>query len=190
MSKRFHHQNVSRRTLLRGTAGATVALPFLDVMRESEAKTPGDSSPGRAVFCMWGLGLNGRDFTPKETGRDYALTPILKPLQTHRDDLTVISGLKLTHSGGHGGDRTFLTGTNTHDAGSKLRVSADQELAAEIGQDTRFRSLVLGVKRGTGFGNPQDHTLSWSKNGTPLPAENRPHVLFDRLFGPSTDSSD
>lgn len=186
MSKRFHHQNVSRRTLLRGTAGATVALPFLDVMRESEAKTPGDSSPGRAVFCMWGLGLNGRDFTPKETGRDYALTPILKPLQTHRDDLTVISGLKLTHSGGHGGDRTFLTGTNTHDAGSKLRVSADQELAAEIGQDTRFRSMVLGVKRGTGFGNPQDHTLSWSKNGTPLPAENRPHVLFDRLFRPDS----
>jgi len=88
----------------------------------------------------------------------------------------------------NGGDRTFLTGTNTHDAGSKLRVSCDQERTAAIGNDTRYRSLVLGIRRGTGFGNPQDHTLSWSSNGMPLPAENRPHILFDRLFRP--DSKD
>lgn len=178
---------ITRRTLLRGAAGVTLALPFLDIMTDTAraAKSP-EGFPGRAVFCMWGLGLNGRDFTPKETGRDYRLTPILKPLAAHREDLTVISGLKLTHSGGHGGDRTFLTGTNTHDPGSKLRVSCDQELAAAIGKDTRYRSLVLGIRRGTGFGNPQDHTLSWSKNGTPLPAENRPHILFDRLFRPDS----
>jgi hypothetical protein len=167
----------------------TLSLPLLDVMAEpASAKESLSSAPGRAVFCMWGLGLNGRDFTPSESGRDYSITPILKPLESHRDDFTVISGLKLTHSGGHGGDRTFLTGTNTHDAGSKLRVSCDQELAKAIGNETRYRSLVLGIRRGTGFGNPQDNTLSWSKHGTPLPAENRPHLLFDRLFRP--DSKD
>lgn len=135
---------------------------------------------------MWGLGINGRDFTPKDAGNNYTITPILKPLEKHRQDFTVISGLKLTHSGGHGGDRTFLTGTNTHEAGTKLRVSCDQELAEAIGQSTRFRSLVLGIRRGTGFGKPQDHTLSWTKNGTPIPAENRPHILFDRLFRPES----
>ncbi len=172
---------LSRRTLLRG-AGITLTLPWLNVM---EAATL-SSHPKRAVFCMWGLGINGRDYTPKETGLDYALTPILKPLEAHRRDFTVISGLKLTHSGGHSGDRTFLTGTNTHKSGSKLRVSCDQELAEAVGDDTRFRSLVLGIRRGTGFGNPQDHTLSWTKNGTPIPAENRPHILFDRLFRPDS----
>lgn len=181
------HRNLTRRTLLRGAAGVSLALPFLDVMADvAQAAGEPVKIPGRAVFCMWGLGLNGRDFTPTDTGLNYKMTPIVAPLKSHRKDVTVISGLKLTHSGGHGGDRTFLTGTNTHDPGSKLRISCDQELAAAIGDGTRYRSLVLGIRRGTGFGAPQDNTLSWSKNGTPIPAENRPHILFDRLFRPDS----
>src|SRR5262249_55870877 len=142
--------------------------------------------PRRAVFCFFGLGLNGRDFTPPNQGLDYTTTPILKPLEGLRKDFTVISGLKLTHSGGHVGDRTFLTGTNPRSATCKFRVSCDQELAAAVGRATRFPSLTLGIKRGTGFGGNQDHTLSWSPSGTPIPAENRPHVLFDQLFRPDS----
>lgn len=194
MNIKTQHSAVSRRTFLRG-AGITLSLPWLEVMsaQAGSVATAGSLAAGeipkRAVFTMWGLGLNGRDFTPQETGADYEPSPILKPLVEHRRDFSVISGLKLTHSGGHGGDRTFLTGTNTHQAGCKLRVSCDQELAEAIGRDTRFPSLVLGIKRGTGFGNPQDNTLSWTKNGTPIPAENRPHVLFDQLFRPDTPES-
>src|SRR6185369_749441 len=70
--------------------------------------------------------------------------------------------------------------------GAKLRVSCDQELAAAIGRQTRFPSLTLGIKRGTGFGGNQDQTLSWSPSGTPIPSENRPHILFDQLFRPDT----
>lgn len=185
------HPPLRRRTLLKA-AGVTMALPWLEAMSVCArgADTAGgiaaDEIPRRSVFCMWGLGLNGRDFTPTTTGPDYELTPIMRPLDRHRRDFTVVSGLKLTHSGGHGGDRTFLTGTNTHESGSKLRISCDQELADAIGHQTRYSSLVLGIRRGTGFGNPQDNTLSWSRSGTPLPAENRPHVLFDKLFRPDT----
>lgn len=190
MNNKTTHQSLSRRSILRGTAGVSLSLPFLESLAQKAGASEQEPTfPQRAVFCMWGLGLNGRDFTPKQTGKNYELTPILEPLSAHKNDFTVISGLKLTHSGGHGGDRTFLTGTNTHEAGSQLRVSCDQELAAVIGNDTRYRSLVLGIRRGTGFGNPQDHTLSWSKNGTPLPAENRPHILFDRLFRPDSKES-
>ena len=183
--------SLNRRCFLRG-AGVAIALPWLEVMSRAAVKadTAGslaaDEIPRRSVFCMWGLGLNGRDFTPSTTGPAYQLTPILKPLERHRRDFTVVSGLKLTHSGGHGGDRTFLTGTNTHDSGCKLRISCDQELALAVGDQTRFSSLVLGIRRGTGFGNPQDNTLSWSRSGTPIPAENRPHILFDQLFRPET----
>ena len=187
MNLQTNKWQIDRRTFLRGT-GATLALPLLDAMIPA-GQAAGTVVPKRAVFTMWGLGINGRDFTPKDTGKDYTLSPILQPLAKLRDDFTVVSGLKLTHSGGHGGDRTFLTGTNTHKAGCKLRISCDQELASAIGQDTRFRSLSLGIKRGTGFGNPQDNTLSWTKSGTPIPAENRPHVLFDRLFRPDTPES-
>jgi hypothetical protein len=176
---------LSRRMFLKG-AGITLALPWLEAMSASAA-TP--AIPGRGVFCFFGLGLNGRDFTPVDTGANYKITPILKPLEALRKEFTVLSGLKLTYSGGHVGDRTFLTGTNTRSAGVKLRVSCDQELAQAIGRPTRFPSLVLGIKRGTGFGGYYDHTLSWTPAGTPLPAENRPHVLFDQLFRPDTEQT-
>jgi hypothetical protein len=180
-----------RRTFLKG-AGVTLALPWLEAMsfRSGSVLTAGSiaaaETPRRAVFCFFGLGINGRDFTPPDTGPNYTLTPILRPLEGLRRDFTVISGLRLTHSGGHVGDRTFLTGTNTRSAGARLRISCDQELAQAVGRQTRFPSLVLGVKRGTGFGGNQDQTLSWSSSGTPLPAENRPHLLFDQLFRPDT----
>ncbi|QDT36585.1 hypothetical protein Pan189_09450 [Stratiformator vulcanicus] len=173
--------------MLRGT-GVAVALPWLESMSSmsrsvvNAGEIAEHERPRRSVFSMWGLGLNGRDFTPTQTGKNWEETTILKPLSHLRDDFTIVSGLKLTHSGGHGGDRTFLTGTSTHDAGSELRISCDQELAEVVGNDTRFRSLVLGINRGTSFGNPQDNTLSWTRSGTPIPAENRPDVIFDRLF--------
>src|SRR4051812_14123475 len=132
-----------RRTFLKA-AGITLALPWLDAMSVGAGSltTAGSiaaaETPRRAVFCFFGLGLNGRDFTPADTGPDYTVTPILKPLEALRRDFTVISGLKLTYSGGHVGDRTFLTGINTRKAGAKLRVSADQELAAALGNRTRF----------------------------------------------------
>ncbi len=182
---------MSRRTFLRG-AGVSLALPWLDAMSLSRNSLCAAGSiapaetPRRAVFCFWGLGINGRDFTPANAGSNYTVTPILRPLEPHKSDFTVISGLRLTHSGGHVGDRTFLTGTNTRSAGARLRVSCDQELAAAIGRQTRFPSLALGIRRGTGFGGNQDQTLSWSASGTPIPSENRPHLLFDRLFRPDT----
>lgn len=171
----------------------TLALPWLESM--SALSRAADSAggiaegerPRRAIFCMWGLGVNGRDFTPANTGRDWKATPILKPLDHLREDFTIISGLKLTYSGGHGGDRTFLTGTSTHKADAKLRISCDQQIAEVVGKQTRFPSLVLGIRRGTGFGSGgQDNTLSWTRSGTPIPAENRPHVLFNKLFRAET----
>jgi len=182
---------LARRMFLKG-AGITLALPWLEAMgagRNSVTRAgeiAAAETPRRAVFCFFGLGLNGRDFTPVDTGRNYTAMPILKPLEKLRDDFTVVSGLKLTNSGGHTGDRTFLTGTNTRSAGAKLRVSCDQELAAAVGDATRFPSLVLGIRRGTGFGGNQDQTLAWSPSGTPIPCENRPHVVFDQLFRPDT----
>src|SRR3954471_22408126 len=186
-----HRPPMPRRTFLKG-AGIMLALPWLDVMSVRAAAVTSAGSiaateiPRRAVFSFFGLGINGRDFTPADTGLGYNLSPILKPLESLRRDFTVISGLKLTYSGGHVGDRTFLTGTNTRSPGTRLRVSCDQELAGAVGRQTRFPSLTLGIRRGTGFGGFQDQTLSWTAGGTPIPSENRPHVLFDLLFRPDT----
>src|SRR3954453_6154791 len=120
-----HRAPMPRRTFLEG-AGITLALPWLDAMSSQAASvtTAGSISPTetprRAGFSFFGLGINGRDFTPADTGLDYTVSPILKPLEALRRDFTVVSGMKLTYSGGHVGDRTFLTGTNTRSAGAKL----------------------------------------------------------------------
>ena len=175
-----------RRTLLKGL-GASIALPWLEIMSANAQSitTAGSMAaseiPRRTMFTYWGLGLEIRGFTPAETGKNYTLTPTLKPLAPFKDNCTVLTGLK-SYSGGHGSCCVLLTGLNTTRNAQTL-VSVDQQIAAHHGKATRHPSLVLGTARETGFGGPSPMTLSWSRNHTPITPENRPEVLFQKLFG-------
>ncbi len=130
----------------------------------------------------FGTGMNGYDLFPKDTGPDFTFTPILKPLESYRGDFTVLSGNFLQYGGGHGGDFTFLTGQvgRKQDGSIVNGISADQVVAARVGQATRFLSLQLSVARGTGYGGNLS-TLSWNQNAVPLAAENDPHLIFSRM---------
>ncbi len=180
---------LGRRTFLRGL-GACVALPWLEVMSANAKNltTAGSMAaseiPRRSMFTYWGLGVEIRGFTPPDTGRNYTLTQALKPLAPYKDDCTVMTGLT-AYSGGHGSCSVMLTGLNTH-TNAKTLTSLDQQIAAFHGKATRFPSLVLGMKRETGFGTPSPNTLSWSRNKTPITPENRPEVLFEKMFGDET----
>lgn len=177
---------MSRRRLLKGL-GATVALPWLEVMSENaKAITTAGSVaageiPRRAMFTYWGLGVEITGFTPAETGRDYKLTPSLSPLAAFKDECTLMTELT-AFTGGHGSCCCMLTGVNTV-RNAKTMMSVDQQLAVHHGSATRFPSLVLGTVRETGFGGPFPMPLSWSKNHTPITPENRPEVLVEKLFG-------
>ena len=175
---------LSRRTLLKGM-GALVPLPILDAMLPRGAFAAHASPvPPRMLICHFGTGMNIREFFPKEEGADCILPRILKPLESWRKRMTIVSGLKLEHGGGHTGDYTFLTGTEGWTStGIKSGISADQVVAAAAGQETRFPSLQLSIHRGTNYGQQGLATLSWNKNGIPLAAENDPHLVFQRLFG-------
>ncbi len=138
--------------------------------------------PKRLGIFYFGTGMNMRDFEPKDTGKNYTISPTLKTLERHKDDFTVFSGTYLEHGGGHHGDYTFSTGVKARDGGTiKNSISMDQVAAEHIGRDTRFPSLQMCIRRGTGFGSNMC-TLSWNQNGVPLASENDPHVLFNRLF--------
>jgi hypothetical protein len=186
MNIQTNNWRVERRTFLKGI-GASVALPWLEVMsaNANSVTTAGSIAqteiPRRTMFTYWGLGLEIRGFTPKDTGKDYTLTPSLQPLAPFKDDCTVITGLT-SYTGGHGSCSCLLTGLNTI-RNSKTLTSVDQQLAAHHGSATRFPSLVLGTVRETGFGGSTPMTLSWSRNKTPITPENRPEVLFEKLFG-------
>ena len=83
-----------RRTVLRGI-GATLALPLLDAM--VPALTPIAKTAAKPVTRL-GIaylpnGVIVKDLVPPTAGKDFEITPILKPLERFRDQLTVISGL-------------------------------------------------------------------------------------------------
>jgi hypothetical protein len=180
---------LGRRTFLRGL-GACVALPWLEVMsvNAKSLTTAGSIAvseiPRRSMFTYWGLGVEIRGFTPPDTGRNYTLTKPLQPLAPYKDDCTVMTGLT-AYSGGHGSCSCMLTGLNTP-TNAKTLTSLDQQIAAFHGKATRFPSLVLGMARETGFGGLSPSTLSWSRNKTPITPENRPEVLFEKMFGEET----
>jgi len=177
-------KRLDRRAMLKGT-GTVLSLPFLEAMIPASVSAAANSAPipGRMAAFYFGTGMNMRVFEPKDEGPNFTFTSTLKPLEKHRGKLTVVSGTFLEFGGGHTGDYTFLTGVQTHKGGRiQNAISADQFVATRVGGDTRFPSLQMSVKRGTGYGGQALATLSWNKNGIPLAAENDPHRIFRRLF--------
>jgi len=71
----------------------------------------------------------------------------------------------------------------------------DQILANELGKQTQLASLELAIESGenagscdTGYACPYTNTLSWKGPSTPLPTQNNPRLIFERLFGDSTST--
>lgn len=178
------NQSLPRRAFLRG-AGTCLVLPWLQAMmpRGAFAASTPQTVPRMGIF-YFGTGMNMRQFYPTGFGHDAPLSRILKPLEKHRGQFTALSGTWLEHGGGHDGAYPFSTSVVR---GEKQVISPDQ-LAAELhGKETRFPSLQLSVKRGTGFGSQVLATISWNRQGVPLAADNDPQAIFNRLFRPNSE---
>lgn len=162
-----------------------MALPYLEAMMPSSAMAaPEPAAPPRMAMFYFGTGMNMRQFIPTEEGKDFKLTRILTPLEPHRGQFTVLSGTYLEKGGGHDGAYPFATSIAKD---QKQSASPDQLAAEVIGRDTRYASLQMSVKRGTGFGEQPLATIAWNRQGVPLAAENDPHILFNRLFKPDSE---
>ena len=140
------------------------------------------------------------DWTPKQEGADFELTPILEPLAAVKDKLLVLTGLtadKARAYGDGGGDHAralsaFLTGAHPYKTdGTSIRngISVDQAAAARIGDKTRLASLEIGCEHGAMAGNCDSgyscvysSTMSWRSATQPLPKEVNPKLVFERLF--------
>lgn len=166
---------LSRRTFLRG-AGVAMALPLLDAMRPAFAAGKADV-PRRMIGIETNMGILPQFFFPEKAGKDYALSPYLERLAKYRDQFTVFSGTSHPGvTGAHAAEKCFLTGTpHPERGGFRNWVSVDQYAAEQIGNRTRYPSLVLGV------GN-EGQTLSYTRSGAPIPIERSPRKLFEKLF--------
>ena len=193
---------IPRRTFLRGV-GVALALPLLDSMASAFAAQAKPALRLGLVYCPNGMIVD--QWWPVAEGRGYELTTILKPLAAFREEFLVLRGLhqRIAYPLPGEGDSApheracaaFLTGMHPMRNG-QLGVSFDQIAAKELGKETQLASIELALHDTDLIGQCEKgwncaymRTLSWRGPSTPLPNENNPRAVFERLFGDS-DSID
>lgn len=189
---------LSRRTLLRGLGGVAIGLPFLHAMERPAAAAP---FPKRFIVFFSANGTIPSSWNPTGGETDFALSPILAPLEPHKQDLLVLQGIDM-EAAHHGPGDGHQTGMGTMLTGTELLVgtefceadcsdpsktvgwgggpSVDQVIASQVGQTSKFKSLEFGVQ-------VQSASI-WSRMcyldaDQPIPPEDDPLAAFDRIFG-------
>jgi hypothetical protein len=197
-------KHLSRRTILRG-AGATLALPLLDMMvpaMTALAQTPAKPKP-RFVGCFVPHGAAPGYWVPDKVGALEATLPFnWKPLEPFREQTVIMSGLHSRSAepppGATGADHwvaaAFMCAEKPKKtAGADIRcgTTIDQIIAQKIGQENLMPSMQCAVEDpganssncGEGYSCTYTNTISWSSPTDPLPMELNPQVIFERMFG-------
>lgn len=189
---------LDRRAILKGAAGAALALPRLELMGEEvNAELPRRFC---ALYTANGMSLpkseNGIDqwswFPTQGEKADFVFGESTEPLKPYRQQLSFMGGLY--HENGvkadpHTCSDMWLTGAPLHDSTRETynTVGLDQLIAQHTKQHCRQPSLVLSIDAGVGFLS-RTGTISYDIQGRPIPAENQPQRIFDRLFRADQDS--
>ena len=186
-----------RRTFLKGLQ-ATLALPLLDAMiPAATALAQTAAKPVRRLgFVYIPMGCDHGRWTPAGQGTLGELTPILAPLEPVKEQLTVVTNLRLeqsypgTHDTANAGFLSAAFAKHTESSDYYLGTTADQVAAKQIGRDTQLPSLELAMDLNplagvcnNGYACVYQNCLSWSSPTTPLPSEAHPRIVFERLFG-------
>jgi len=196
-------KHLSRRTLLRG-AGVTLALPLLDSMFPAMApwaKAAAAPKVPRFVGIFNPHGWAPSYWVMEKEGPLTDLPFVLKPLESWRSAITVVSGLDATSSmpppGETGGDHSRGAATfagvppkKTVNDDIFIGTTIDQMIAQQYGQDTFMPSIQLGIEDQSylatcpwGYSCAYTNSISWSSPTKPLPHEANPQLVFERLFG-------
>ena len=188
---------IPRRTVLRGL-GASLALPLLDGMVPAFAAIRNTAAaPVKRLGVVYvPNGMMMEHWTPATEGTGFEFPTVLQPLEPFRRHVQVLSGMHgvANQAGPHARSSTrFLTGVGAKpDNGSDLSaaVSMDQLAGRALGRKTQLATLELAMDGrdfagscDDGFSCAYTNTIAWANDTTPLPMENNPRVVFERLFG-------
>jgi hypothetical protein len=176
MNAPFVPRSLSRRRFLKN-AGVLVALPLLEALRPAFARSR--EEPRRLLVVSNNLGFLPKPILPKTTGLNYELSSTLAPLEDIRSRFTFFSGVSHPDvNGGHSAENCFLTAARgPTKSGFRNKISLDQFAAEKLGPLTRFPSLNLGVNI-----DKANRSLSWTRDGVLLPAEDNALALFRKMF--------
>jgi hypothetical protein len=186
-------KSLGRRAILRGF-GAAVALPFLDAMAPALRAAAKPINRFQTFYVPNGMAM--QYWSPKAAGTDFALSPILEPLEPFRNQMLVLSGIKANwnyiHAGASGSFLTGVTRGGRNEVEIIDDVSMDQVLARHFAKETQVASLEMAIdapaNAGACTGNLScvyTHTLCWKSPTQPLPMEWNPRAVFEKLFGDS-----
>jgi hypothetical protein len=191
-------QHLARRTFLRGV-GVTLALPLLESMIPAATalgQTAAAAKRTRLGCIYFPHGVIMEKWKPATEGAGFELTPILKPLAPYQNQFNVISDLRHALAYGSGATAnhnraaaSFLSGAFAKTGAQPfLGITVDQVVAKKIGQDTPLPSMELMIEEssvncGDGLSCSYRDTISWQGASAPLPMQNNPQVVFERLFG-------
>lgn len=160
----------SRRNFLRGT-GVVLSLPWLESLGGLVHAVEPGKEPRRLLLICLPLGIYRDSLVPKQAGAGYEPPEYLAPLADLRDRFTIVSGLDHPGvSGGHAAQPRIFTGVPSAE---RNRRSLDQYVAATLGQQTRFDSLVLSAGA---------NDFGWTDGGSMAPAEKSIGDAFAKLF--------
>jgi len=195
--------HLSRRTFLRGTFGAAMALPMLDAMvpaLTAQSRTAA-GAPFRFGAVYLPNGVFPATWHPDAAGSGFEFKPVMQPLEPFRDQLVTVSQMRAPWGASiHlGASSAFLNGTGPvsdkgagGDAFGKIqsKKTVDQYIADTVAGDTPLRSIEVGTEdMGTavgacdGFPCTFFNALSWRDDTSPLPIGINPRVTFERMFG-------
>jgi len=139
-------------------------------------------------------------WNPSYEGKFQELPRTLKALEPFKEDMLQLGNL--THNTGRAlldgaGDHgrccgSYLTGIQVKKSLVEIKngTSFDQIVANEVGKQTRFPSLELGMEDArqagdcdSGYSCAYTNNLAWRSETQPLPPILDPRALFERLFG-------
>ena len=151
-------KHLSRRTLLKG-AGAAFSLPLLDAMVPAATAQSATAAAAKLRFGSVYVpnGIFPADWHPDQVGKDFEFKRVMKPIESNRDYVTTISGMKSPEGrqdmgGIHmGASSAFLNGAgplseNGNFNQLRSKKSVDQYIADAIAGDTPIRSLEVGTE--------------------------------------------
>src|SRR4029078_13094398 len=196
-------KHLSRRTFLNGM-GVSMALPLLESMLPAATALAQTSANGRTrLGCIYvPHGATMDKWTPAKDGAGFELSEILHPLKPFHDRINIVSDL--SHPQAYGGGSatsnhnrsaaTVPSGAHA-EAGPRARLGGpvDQVAAQNCGEETPLPSLELMIEDSSlscgDLSCAYRDTISWQGPPSPLPMQNNPQHVFERLFGDgSTDA--
>ncbi len=203
------HAKLGRRTLLRGM-GVALGLPMLESMTPVARSAFAGSdvaSPKRMAFVFFPNGAIMPEWKPTGTENDWQLSRTLKPLESMKSKINVITNLAHENGRANGdgagdharGGSTFLTAARPVKTSGNIRlgVSVDQVAATQLADKTRLPSIELGLETNRGSGScdsgyscAYSSNISWRNETQPMPKEITPRLAFERMFSTGTASED